>query len=342
MRRSHAAWLLPALGSLIFGLGVAPRAAGAEPAACGTAAPVSPCFDADPLWIPSGPSPFVAVPSARVLEPHALALVLAAGVSHRPVVFVTPSPHPQGQEIEVVSATSTLTLGARYGLGDGIDAGVALPFVPYQTGAGTQSITAQDASPLTHVALRDPRLELAAMLLGKKPADAFALGTHLDVALPFGDETALAGAAGPTVAPGVSAAWALAPVTFGVDLGARLTRAVNVAGVREGSALTAALGVSLELVRRPALALGGEAWLAPHLVSRPATAATDTLDLPAEWLATLRFDPSAAWSFLLAGGSGLPLSHALDPNGKRVETLGVTSPDLRALAVARYTLPALF
>ncbi|HTQ05776.1 MAG TPA: hypothetical protein VMI54_18060 [Polyangiaceae bacterium] len=342
MRRSRAPRLLTALGSLVFGLALAEYSAAAEPSACGTAAPVSPCFDADPLWVPSGPSPFAALPSAHVLEARALSLVLAAGMSHRPVVFETPSPHPAGQEIEVVSATSTLTLGARYGLGRGVDAGVALPFVPYQTGAGTESVTSQDGGPLTHVALRDPRLELAATLLGRQPRAPFVLGTHLGVALPFGTETALAGAAGPTVAPGLSALVELEPLTLGVDLGARLTRAVTLAGVREGSAFTAALGLSLRILREPELALGAEAWIAPHLVSRPAVAPSGTLDLPAEWLGTLRLAPGATWSFLVAGGSGLPLSHALDPSGARVTTLAVTSPDVRVLALARCTLPALF
>jgi hypothetical protein len=342
MRRSRALRLLSALGSLALGLASVPQARAAEPAACGSAAPVSPCFDADPLWVSSGPSPFVALPHARVLEPHALALVLAAGVSHRPVVFVTPSPHPAGQELEVVSATSTLTLGARYGLGYGIDAGLVLPFVPYQAGTGTQAITAQQASSLTNVTLRDPRLELAATLLGRRPRAPLSLGTHLDIALPLGNETALAGAAGPTLAPGVTASLALAPLTLGVDLGLRLTRAVAVGSVREGSAFTAAVGASLELLREPELAVGAEAWLAPHLVSRPAGVPEDALDLPAEWLGTLRLAPSDAWSFMLAGGSGIPLSHAFDPSGKRTATLAVTSPDVRVLALARYTLPALF
>jgi hypothetical protein len=282
------------------------------------------------------------LPAARVLEPHALGLMLAAGVSHRPVVFVAPSPHPAGQELEVVSATSTLTLGARYGLGYGVDAGVALPFVPYQTGTGTQAVTAQQASALTAVTLRDPRVELAATLLGRRPSAPLSLGTHLGVALPFGNETALAGAAGPTLAPGVTASLRLEPLTLGLDLGLRLTRAVAVATVREGSALTAAAGASLALLHRPELALGVEAWLAPHLVSGVAGAPRDALDLPAEWLATLRLAPSQAWSFMLGGGSGIPLSHAFDPSGKRVATLAVTSPDVRVLALARYTLPALF
>jgi hypothetical protein len=342
MRRSRAHRVLSGFGSLVLGLAVSVRATAAEPDPCGTTAPVSPCFDADPLWVPTGPTPFAAVPAARSLPPHALSLVLAAGISHRPVVFVTPSPHPQGQEIEVVSATSTLTLGARYGIGRGIDAGVALPFVPYQSGAGTQSVTDQSAASLTHVALRDPRFELAATLLGKNAGDPFALGTHLAVLVPFGNETALAGAASVTVAPGFSASFTLDRLDIGLDLSARLTRAVAVGTVREGSALTAALGVSLKLLRDPVLAIGVEASIAPHLASPPAGAPDDALDLPAEWLGTLRLAPGTAWSFLVAGGSGIPLSRVEDPGSGSKAALAVTSPDFRVLAVARYTLPALF
>jgi hypothetical protein len=341
MCRGRAHFLAGSLATVALPLLVSAPAA-AETDRCSTEASVSPCFDADPLWMPTRPTPFVAVRSARAVRAHELALGLGADVSHRPVVLVVPSPHPEGQEIDAVETTSTVTLGARYGLGYGLDAGLALPFVPYQVGAGAQALTDQGGDGLTPVTLRDPRLELGATLLGGSASDVLTLGSELDVSLPLGGSSALAGAAGPSVAPAFEADLALAPVRIGLDAGLRLTRAVALGSVREGSAAYLALGVSVALLRDPGLSLGVEAWLRPSLTGRAAGAPADTRDLPAEWLASARLEPTAAWSVLLGGGSGLPLSSARDPGRPRSAVLGVTSPEFRAVLVARYTLSPLF
>jgi hypothetical protein len=327
---------------LVFGFWAAGLALAAPSNAqsnpCARSTPVSPCFDADPLWIPTGPTPFASVPSARTLTPGALALVLAAGYSDRPVVLVTPSPHPNGQEIDVVRGTTTFTLGARYGLLRGVDLGLALPFVPFQTGAGTESVTHQHGEPLATVALRDPRLDLAATLLGRDARQPFALGTRLTLALPLGTETEVAGAAGFTVAPALDAELGMGRLKLGGELGWRITHAVDFATVREGSAVTAALAVSVTLLEHPELALGVESWLTAHLAGRPTGVPTSALDLPAEWLGTLRLAPDANWTFLAAGGSGIPLSKVPNTDGGTSTALGVTSPDFRLLLVARRTL----
>jgi hypothetical protein len=278
------------------------------------------------------------VPSARTLPTKTLSFVLAAGMSDRPVELVTPSPHPDGQEIAVVRATSTLTLGARYGLSRGVDLGMALPFVPFQLGSGAGSVTTQASKPLAAVALRDPRLELGATLVGRDPAAPFALGTRLTLAVPLGSEHALAGAATFTVAPALTGSLHFGRVELGADFGWRVTRAVSFGTVREGSAVTAALATSFLLLEKPALALGAEAWLSAHLAGRPAGVPDDTLDLPAEWLATLRAAPSDDWSLLAAGGSGIPLSRVHTAYAGTSAALGVTSPDFRLLLLARYTL----
>jgi hypothetical protein len=341
MRRARANSLARSLGTTAVFLLAAGRAA-AETDPCATAASVSPCFDADPFWIPTRPTPFLAVRSASAVAKGELALVLGLDVSHRPVVLVTPSPHPEGQEIDVVQATSTVTLGARYGLGHGIDAGVALPFVPHQSGAGTESVTNQHSDALASVALRDPRVELGATLLGRDPASPVALGTSLELGLPLGSSSALAGASGPTVAPSFTAEGRFAPLTIDLDVGLRLVRAVSLGTVREGSSLALALGLSLELLDDPALALAVEASMRPGLAGRPVGAPAGTLDLPAEWLASARLDPLPGWSFLLGAGSGLPLSSVEAPGMPPAAMVGVTSPDFRIVALGRCTLPTAY
>jgi hypothetical protein len=341
MRRGRSGFFAGSLGSaaLIF---FATSGARAETDPCASEARVSPCFDADPLWIPTRPTPFLGVRSARAVARGQLALVLGGDVSHRPVVLVTPSPHPEGQEIDAVRSTSTVLLGARLGLGHGIDAGVALPLVPYQSGAGTESITHQHSEALGSVALRDPRLELGATLYGREAASPLALGTYLELGLPLGTSSALAGAAGPTLAPGFNAELRLSRLLVGADLGLRLVRAVNLGTVRPGSSLSFALGLAVELLEDPVLALGIEASLRPSLASRSPEAPPGTLDLPAEWLASARLDPGPGWSFMLGAGSGLPWSRVRESDGRKAAALGATSPDFRAVALGRYALPSAF
>jgi hypothetical protein len=341
MRRAERGSVARSLGAAAWVLFGATNAR-AETDRCATVASVSPCFDADPFWIPTRPSHFLGVRSARAVPERDLALVLGGDFSYRPVVLVTPSPHPAGQEIDAVRATSTVTLGARYGLGRGIDAGLALPFVPYQSGAGTESITDQRSDGLTRVTLRDPRLELGATLHGAQSTSLLALGTYLELGLPLGGSSALAGAAGPTVAPGFSAELRLAPVTVAADLGLRLVRAVSLGSVRQGSSLALALGLSVELLDQPRILLGLEASMRPGLASRAPGAPDEALDLPAEWLANARLDPVPGWSFTLGAGSGLPLSRVQEPDMPPTSALGVTSPSFRAVVAGRCTLPAAF
>src|SRR6187549_1909099 len=95
-----------AAGQCLLGLVLlAAPGARASPDVCGASAAVSPCFDADPWWVPTGPTAFAGVPTARTLSAGTLAWVVGAGVSARPVVLVTAAPHPDGQEIEVVELT---------------------------------------------------------------------------------------------------------------------------------------------------------------------------------------------------------------------------------------------
>lgn len=331
VRRSKAL----ALGAVLLALSGA--AGAAEPDPCARSASVSPCFDADAWWLPAGRATFVGFGSPRALEAGELSLVLGAALLRRPVSLTAPSPHPEGREIDVVSTTSTLTLGGRVGLGRGIDAGLVVPFVPYQHGTGAEGVTAQRSDGLTSPALRDPRVGVGATLLGRNEDAPFALGTKLELALPLGRASALAGAAGPTLAPSFGAEFVTGPLTFGAELGARLRKAVQFADVSSGSQAYFAAGAAVTLLRAPfVLAAGLEASLSPRLTARSPAAANGAVDLPAEWLAHVRFAPDPAWTFHLAGGSGIPVSRAPTPSGSTESSLAVTAPSLRLQAAARY------
>jgi hypothetical protein len=327
------------LGVITLGFGASAfvrPAAAAEPDPCARSASISPCFDADALWLPAGPATFVAFGSPRTLARGELTLMVAAGMARRPVVLTAPSPHPDGREVPVVATTSTFTLGGRVGLGHGLDAGLVLPWVPYQSGTGAEGVTAQAGDGLARPVLRDPRVGIAATLLGRTPDAPFTLGTKLELALPFGDASALAGSAGPTLAPAFAAELDADRLTFAAELGARLRRTVEFADVNVGSEAFVAAGAAVSLLREPAIAAGVEASIRPRLTSRSPAAARGALDLPAEWLAHVRFHPGRAWSLQLAGGSGLPLSRARVPGGTEA-AFGVSAPLFRVLAAARYS-----
>ncbi len=313
------------------------RAGHADPDPCSARATVSPCFDADPLWISAGSSPFPSLGAARTLEPRDVSLVAAITTLERPVLLVAASPHPEGREVPVLDFTSTLTLGARYGLGRGLDASLSLPLVLYQHGTGAEGVTSQRSSSVTPTTVRDPRLGLWTAVLGRSHETPVALSTRLEVALPLGDAFALAGGKGPTVAPGAVVELREGRFTAALDAGFRLRRAVSFGTVREGSELTLGAGLAGRLLEEPALALAVEASLRAGLAAPPVGAKTGERDLPAEWLASLRFSPHAdsTFSAALGMGSGLPLSRTEGAGGS-ASVLGVTAPKLRAILLIRY------
>jgi hypothetical protein len=222
------------------------------------------------------------------------------------------------------------------GLGHGLDVGLVLPWVPYQSGTGAEGVTAQQGDGLARPVLRDPRVGIAATLLGRTLDAPFTFGTKLELALPLGNASALAGGAGPTLAPAFGAELLAGRLRFGAELGARLRRAVQFADVNVGSEAFVAAGAAVSLLREPALTAGVEASLRPRLAARSPAAIAGAFDLPAEWLAHVRFAPVPAWSFQLAGGSGIPLSSARVSSGTEA-ALGLTAPSFRLLAAARYS-----
>jgi len=314
-----------------------PLALRAEPDPCSARATVSPCFDADPVWLQAGPSPFLTFASPRAVKQGSLHLLAGGGVAHRPVMLVAPSPHPEGREIPVVDLTSTLSLAARYGLGRRMDVTLAVPLVPYQHGTGAEGVTSQQASSLRSTTLRDPRIGFLAVLVGAEPGAPLAIGSRLELALPLGEAGAFAGASGLTVAPAFAAEFTPGRFSLALDLGVRLRPAVSFGTVREGSEAVVAVGAGLTLLRAPVLALSLEAFARAGLAAPPVGAPEDASNVPAEWLAGARFQPElgSPWSVAFGGGSGLPVSK-LGGNSAEGAVLGVTAPTLRLVGTFRY------
>src|SRR5687768_11981510 len=90
-------WSVLAPGLL---LGTSASAAMASP--CGSSEAFSPCFDADALWVPLGPTMFATLTSPRSLGEGRFGAQLAATALDAPVILVAPSQHPEGREVPVV------------------------------------------------------------------------------------------------------------------------------------------------------------------------------------------------------------------------------------------------
>jgi hypothetical protein len=313
----------------------------AQPNPCDPGATVSPCFDSDALFLPTGATHFSTLPSARPLTVGASTLLFGTGFALRPVVLRVPSPDPEGREIRVVNATTTVTLGVGFGLGRGLGVNAEFGFVPHQEGTGVEAVTAQTAPPLDSAAVRDPRIALSYTLFGANGSEPLALSARVGIAPPLGDEALLAGASGTTVLPGAVFEAEAEHFAFGADASLRLRRAVDFGTVRKGSEAVLGVGAAYRVLSSPRLAVGVEGWLRPGLSGRPQGADAETLDLPAEWLlsTTFAWDPDGGFSLAAAGGSGLPLSKAPSPSGAMDSFAGVTAPAFRALVALRFTPP---
>ncbi|HEX6272042.1 MAG TPA: hypothetical protein VFZ53_03345 [Polyangiaceae bacterium] len=329
----------PPLLALSFAIFAAPDLARAQPEPCSPEASVSPCFDADALWMPTHATHFVTLRSARPFTAEASTLLLATGFALEPVTLVVPAPAPEGREVHVVRATTTVTLGVGFGLGEGFGTFAELPFVPYQEGTGVEGVTSQHAPPLGSAAVRDPRVGVDWTAFGRRPSDPVALAARVELAPPFGDEALLAGSPSVTLAPGLTVEGLADRVAFGADASLRLRSAVDFGSVRKGSEVVLGLGTSVRLLASPLLRVGVEGWLRPGLAGTPPGAGAGAVDLPAEWLASsvLAWDPDAAFSLAVAAGSGLPLSKGPSPSGESEAYAGVTAPSFRALVSLRFT-----
>jgi len=314
--------------------------------ACESPGGYSPCVDADTLWLAPGRSRFVGLESARVLSKRQFVAGLGATYLVRPVELHVASPDPDGRTIAVVDDALNVTAFAALGLGANLELDAALPFTVFQTGAGVQGVTTQDASPLAAQALRDPRLGASYELLRGSTPWAPSGKLTLRAALPLGTDDALAGDRSFVIAPGST--WTIdeQPFFAALQVGARLRRVTELGGARVGSQLTAGLGFGVDVLAHELLTFSAEATLLPGLASQSHAAPDGTRStgrlIPSEWLLSARSRPlrSTNLSVQLGAGMGIPLSseERSSPAGSSASEhfAGVTTPRFRGVLVLRY------
>lgn len=312
MRVLGARWF-----SLLIGAAAASLAATAR-ADC--AAPNAPCVDAEPLWQSSSAQRLLSIADAEAVPKGVAALGLSTGFRYRPAVLTVPSPNQTGRDINLVRSSLDAEVAARFGLWERWELTGCLPAGLDQRGAGIKGGTSQQAPPIPRAALHDARLGFGVVL---PTTPRFTAKVRFEAKLPVGSAESLAGERSVVASPSFALASRGGGFFWGAELAARLRRPSELFGLRLGSQALVAVGTGYELPR-PRLSFAGEMYLASSLIPSGVTRY-----LAAEWLASARLAPrQSAWSFGVAGGSGLPLS------GSGSFAFGV--PALRLLAFVRY------
>lgn len=315
---------------------------------CAPESGVSPCIDADSLWMAPDASRFFAIPSARAGVPGTFTSGVAMTFLSHPVVLHAVSPDPAGRDIVVVDKRLDATILERYTATPRLDLHVALPLALYQSGSGVEGVTSQSAPPIARTAVRDPRVG-AGYVLHQRAWDGgrrrVAIKARFELALPLGDRRALAGEPSIVGAPSLAFEARLGRLHGGALIGARLRETVAIAGSRVGDQAVAAVGANVDLLPHGLLSLGVEAWVLPMLVSQDHTLPDGTrvdngVLAPSEWLASVSSSPTDDLVLELGGGTALPLSseHRVAPDGSESTAgfAGLGSPAYRFAVAVRY------
>jgi OmpA-OmpF porin, OOP family len=314
---------------------------------CDPPSGVSPCIDANSLWLPAGDASFFSVAPALPTPEASLSLGLALGFLDRPVRLRAPSPDPEGREINVVKDSLDAALLASYGLTERLELTLALPMALYQRGAGVQGFTSQSAPPLSTTVFRDPRLGAGLSVIEHRPL-GFSGKARVELSFPIGGEQNLAGGRTFAFAPSFTLELVRGRFRLASEVGFRLRGVSEIAGTRVGSEATLALGVGFDVLRDSLLSVALESWILPSLLSQErdlpdGTRVRNVVLAPSEWLLSVRSMPVPGLAFQLGGGTALPLSSErrifADGTSDVDSFAGVTSARWRIVLVARYALP---
>lgn len=299
----------------------------ARPALADCRPPTAPCLDAEPLWLSPAAQRFATISDAGALTWGQLSAAATLDFRLRPAVLTVPAPNRDGRDVNLLRHATDGALGGRLGLGNGVELTVLLPAGLYQRGAGIKGVTDQSAPAIPVTTLHDPRVGFGVVLRDRPTLSA---KMRFEAKLPLGSSATLSGEPSAVASPSLALSSGWGGFFVGAELGARLRRPTRLFGLRQGSQAALSFGLGYEMARL-GLSFAAEMYLLPSLVdSGPKSY------LPAEWLASARWAPrnTHAWSFGLAGGSGVPLSH--DAAGP---SLAFGVPSFRALLFVRVTTP---
>jgi OOP family OmpA-OmpF porin len=315
---------------------------------CVTPAGLSPCFDANALWLPAGSSHFMALPDTPTTAIRQPRFGFSSELLHRPVRLHALSPDAPGRDVQVVDFAFDSSLFVAVGVLQNVDVSLALPVRVYEQGAGLGGVASQAAPEITRSALRDPRFGFGYSLDHTLNTRGLGLRLGLDVTFPLGNEQVFSGERSFVMVPQATFGFQRGRLRSTLGVGLRLRRAVDFGGVHLGNQGFIALGIGAEVLDPGLLFVSIEAFGLPPLVDNRAASAgplvTEVRLFPAEWLASVHSSLGTGnWSLGLGAGTGIPLSSetratANGPNTQHF--LGLTTPEFRSALVLSYTVNA--
>jgi hypothetical protein len=317
----------------------------AQAAECASAAGFSPCFDANTLWLPAGRASFLSMPDTRLTGAGQVGFGVASELLHQPLLLRVASPDRDGRDVHVLDYALDVSYFLSFGLARNLEASLLTSLRAYQYGAGIGGIASQSAPPLTHNAVRDPRIGISYSLDEALALPGFGLRLGVDLTLPLGDRSAFATERSFVVMPNATFGFRRGALSLSAELGARLRQAVDFAGVRLNDQGFVALGVAVEVLKPGWLSVSAEAFGLPPFGDSRGSAASPLVSevrlFPAEWLVGVHscFGQRGPWTLTLAGGGGIPLSSETrdSSNGPRTSHfVGMTTPDFRSLLLLRF------
>ena len=321
------------------------RPGAAQADECASEAGFSPCFDANALWLPAGRASFLSMPDTRLTTAGQVGFGVASELLHQPLLLRVASPDRDGRDVHVLDYALDVSYFLSFGLVRNLELSVLASLRAYQSGAGVGGIDSQSAPPLTHNAVRDPRLGLAYSLDDALALPGFGLRLGVDLTLPLGERSAFANERSFVVMPNASFGFRHRALRLSAELGARLRQAVDFAGVRLEQQGFVAFGVAVELFQPGYLTVSAEAFGLPPLADNRGSAKSPLVSevrlFPAEWLVGVHtsFGRRGPWTLTLACGGGLPLSSETRESSTGPRTthfVGMTTPDFRSLLLLRF------
>ena len=305
MRRAPSRWR-----SALLAVASASAATAAAPAARADACEVrnglSPCIDAQGLWVHPGPGRFVAIgPGTTTPEGQAAFGMLVTYMS-RPIGLRVGSADPDGLVTYLVDDAVDATYWAAIGVLDRLELSVAAPETFFQSGAGLGAVLGTGEQ-LARTTVRDPRLGVAYALLPRPRAgndDGLSLVARGELAIPLGDEAGFARASTVTFAPSGAAEWRRDRLTVGGEVIGRIRGVSPFADVVWGTQVGGGLGATVLVWDDARMRVGGEAFTLVDVDSQPRGEPL----MPAEWMVHVSSAPLLGGdvSFLAGGGGPIP------------------------------------
>jgi len=283
------------LGStLLVALAAAPHAHAVD---CGAAA--STCIDSDVLWFSPGASTFFSIASGVTLAPRHIGFGLGTSLQSRPIVLRKSAFGPAGPAtVPAIDTQLNTSLMFSYGVTEKLQVDLVAPVTFYQSGSGVSTLNGT-AIDIPSNGVRDMRIG-AGYALASLPRAGLLRGVGLvgrfDLGIPSGERDSFGGDRGVVAIPTIALENRIGPIIFGANLGARLRNTTTFLDRRVGSQAYLALGVAGSIDKRETLAVTGEVFALPSLVTNGTS--------PIQWLAGVRWSGLWGGDLVVHGGAG--------------------------------------